>query len=117
MASFIGHLKMPHGILNKKIFEKDALEQGFDKVSKHKLSVVKKFKSIQLEVVLFAMCSATDTYDIALSAQKTDICEYMFDGDPMDQNAQNKLDFLKHLLLKIFKLLLTQIHMSTQILM
>ncbi|HMS66063.1 MAG TPA: asparagine synthetase B, partial [Ignavibacteria bacterium] len=42
---------------------------------------------------LFAMCSATDTYDIALASQYTDICESMYDGDPADQNANSKLDF------------------------
>ncbi|MEZ4950674.1 MAG: hypothetical protein R2784_15005 [Saprospiraceae bacterium] len=42
---------------------------------------------------MFAMCSATDTYDIALSANGTDICAEMYDGDPVDANAQEKLDF------------------------
>ena len=46
------------------------------------------------------MCSATDTYDIALSAEKTDICEYMFDGDPIDKNAQKSLISTKVLHLK-----------------
>ena len=49
------------------------------------------------------MCSATDSYDIALSAQNTDICKSMFDGDEMDPNAQEKLNFNKHLLFKILK--------------
>lgn len=42
---------------------------------------------------LFAMCSGTDTFDIALAAANTDICESMFDGDPADPKAQSKLDF------------------------
>jgi hypothetical protein len=42
---------------------------------------------------LFAMCSAADTYDIALSADGIDICEAIYDGDPADPNAQKKLDF------------------------
>jgi hypothetical protein len=42
---------------------------------------------------LFTMCSATDTYDIALASQYTDICETMYDGDPADPDANNKLDF------------------------
>jgi len=41
------------------------------------------------------MCSATDTYDIALSAEGVDICESMYDGDPIDPQAQRKLDFSK----------------------
>ena len=47
------------------------------------------------------MCSATDTYDIALCADKVDICEYMFDGDPMDPNAQEKLNYIIVLHLRI----------------
>ena len=39
------------------------------------------------------MCSGTDSFDIALAAEKTDICEYMFDGDGMDPNCQNQLDY------------------------
>jgi hypothetical protein len=42
---------------------------------------------------LFAMCSATDTFDIALAAHKTDICAVMFDGDPTAPNCQSQLDF------------------------
>jgi len=50
------------------------------------------------------MCSATDTYDIALASHNTDICEKMFDGDPADKNAQEKLDFSKTFAFKNFKL-------------
>ena len=42
---------------------------------------------------LFAMCSATDSYDVAMAAHQVDICDVMFDGDPMDPNAQSKLDY------------------------
>ena len=42
---------------------------------------------------LFAMCSATDTFDIALAALNVDICHAVFDGDPADPNAQAQLDF------------------------
>jgi hypothetical protein len=42
---------------------------------------------------LFAMCSATDSYDIALSAVNVDICEQMYDGDAADPDAQQKLNF------------------------
>ena len=34
---------------------------------------------------MFAMCSATDSYDIALAAEKVDICDVMYDGDPPDR--------------------------------
>ena len=82
-------------IEQKKLFEKEAKLQGFEKVSQHKLSVIKKIQEYTAGGgFLFAMCSATDTYDIALSAQYTDICEHMFDGDPIDNEAQNKLNSL-----------------------
>ncbi|MDC0189317.1 asparagine synthetase B [Flavobacteriales bacterium] len=81
-------------IEQKKIFEEQAKEQGFKKVSKQKLAVIKKIKEYTAGGgFLFAMCSATDTYDIALASEKTDICEYMFDGDPADKNATDKLNF------------------------
>ena len=83
-------------IEQKNIFEKDAKDQGFHKVSQHKMAVVHKIQEYTAGGgFLFAMCSATDTYDIALSAHKTDICEYMFDGDPIEKNAQDKLTFIE----------------------
>ncbi|MCX7767827.1 MAG: asparagine synthetase B [Flavobacteriales bacterium] len=76
--------------------EATARRWGFSKVSQLKLAVAKKIKEfVAGGGYLFAMCSATDTYDIALAAEGTDICEYMFDGDPMDPHAQEKLDFSK----------------------
>ncbi len=73
-----------------------ALEFGFDKVSELKLAVVTKFRDfVAGGGFLFAMCSATDSYDIALAAEGVDICETMFDGDGMDPQAQQKLDFSK----------------------
>ncbi len=73
-----------------------ALEFGFDKVSELKLAVVTKFRDfVAGGGFLFAMCSATDSYDIALAAEGVDICETMFDGDGMDPQAQKKLDFSK----------------------
>lgn len=53
---------------------------------------------------MFAMCSATDTYDIALAAEGIDICESMYDGDPADPSAQQKLDFEKTFAFKNFVL-------------
>lgn len=44
---------------------------------------------------MFAMCSATDSFDIALAAEGIDICEIMFDGDPSDQGYQDRLEFGK----------------------
>jgi hypothetical protein len=75
-------------------FEESARKLGFEKVSMLKLAVVKKIKEYVLGGgFLFAMCSATDTFDIALAANGVDICEVMYDGDPADPMAQKKLDF------------------------
>jgi len=71
-----------------------AKKLGFDKVSKMKLAVAQHIRDFCGNGgFLFAMCSGTDTFDIALAAANTDICESMFDGDPADPNAQSKLDF------------------------
>lgn len=78
---------------------------GYSKVSQMKLAVALKIKEFCGNGgFLFAMCSATDSYDIALAAEGVDICEYMFDGDGADPNSQNKLDFNKTLAFKDFQL-------------
>ena len=77
-------------------YEASARKHGFSKVSHLKLGIVKKIQAyVASGGFLFAMCSATDTYDIALAAEGVDICETMFDGDPMDPQAQSKMDFSK----------------------
>jgi hypothetical protein len=76
------------------MLEKTASDLGFKKVSKLKLAVAKKIKEyIGNGGFMFAMCSATDSYDIALAAQNTDICESIFDGDPASPNIDKELDF------------------------
>lgn len=73
-----------------------ARKLGFNKVSQLKLAVALKIRDFTAGGgYLFAMCSATDTYDIALAAEGVDICDAVFDGDGMDPNAQQKLDFSK----------------------
>lgn len=71
-----------------------AKKHGFAKVSQLKLAVAKKIRDFTLGGgFLFAMCSATDSYDIALSADGVDICASVYDGDGADPSAQSKLDF------------------------
>lgn len=78
----------------KEDFEASAKKLGFDKVSDAKLAVAQKIKEFTAGGgFLFAMCSATDSYDIALAAAGVDICEHMFDGDASDPNAQRELNF------------------------
>lgn len=71
-----------------------AQQLGFLKVSEMKLIVSKTIQSyVSQGGFLFAMCAATDTYDIALAAQHTDICEHMYDGDPASPDMNSHLDF------------------------
>ncbi|MBS1782710.1 MAG: asparagine synthetase B [Bacteroidetes bacterium] len=80
-----------------------AAKHGFKKVSQLKLAVAKKIREfVAGGGFMFAMCSATDTYDIALDAQNTDICDVPYDGDPMDKDAQQKLDFTQGFAFKDF---------------
>ena len=85
--------------------EATATRNGYAKVSQMKLAVAKKMSEFCAGGgFLFAMCSATDSFDIALSAEGTDICVSMFDGDPADAGAQAKLNFNKSFAFRDFKL-------------
>jgi len=87
------------------LYEKEARQLGFKKVSDEKKAVARSIKDyIAGGGFMFAMCSATDSYDIALAAENVDICDVMFDGDPPDPDAQKKLDFGKTLAFENFKL-------------
>jgi hypothetical protein len=87
--------------------EESAKKHGFSKVSQLKLAVVKKIRDFAAGGgFLFAMCSATDTYDIALSADGIDICEAMFDGDPADPAANSKLNFKNTFAFQNFSLIM-----------
>jgi hypothetical protein len=79
---------------------------GFKKVSELKLAVVKKIRDfVAGGGYLFAMCSAPDSYDIALAADGVDICTPEFDGDPIDPKAQEKLNFKNCFAFKDFTLI------------
>ncbi len=76
--------------------EQTAKQLGFNKVSQLKLAVAKKIRDfVTGGGFMFAMCSAPDSFDIALAAEGVDICSEMFDHDPIDAMAQSKLDFSK----------------------
>ena len=88
-----------------KEYEESARKHGFSKVSHLKLAIVKRIKTyVASGGFLFAMCSATDTYDIALAAEGIDICESIYDGDPADPQAQQKLDFSKTMAFENFEI-------------
>ena len=85
---------MPWYLEQQKEAEDMARKHGFPKVSQLKLAVAKHIKEfVASGGFLFAMCSATDSFDIALAADGTDICERMYDGDAADPHAQEKLIF------------------------
>ncbi len=85
--------------------EEIASRRGFSKVSKLKLAVAQKMKNfIGGGGFMFAMCSATDSYDVALAAANTDICDVMYDYDAQDPQAQSKLDFSQCLAFEKFHL-------------
>lgn len=87
------------------LYEKEAARLGFRKVSDLKKSVAHSIKEyLGSGGFMFAMCSATDSYDIALAAEEVDICDVMFDGDPPDPDAQKKLDFSRTLAFENFVL-------------
>jgi len=93
-------------IEQKKIFEESAKKNGFTKVSQQKLEVAKKIKEyIAGGGFMFAMCSATDSFDIALSAEGVDICKIMFDGDKIEENVQEKLNFNNTLAFQNFEII------------
>ena len=86
----------PWYIKEKRDAEKLASELGFNKVSESKLAVAIKIRDYVIGGgFMFAMCSATDSFDIALAAENVDICEPMFDGDGSTPNYQNKIDYNK----------------------
>ncbi len=102
---FAQYQNMPWYIEQQREAEGIARKYGFYKVSQTKLAVAKRIKEfVGGGGFLFAMCSATDTYDIALSAEGVDICERMYDGDLADPNAQSKLNFNNTLAFKDFTL-------------
>ncbi len=84
-----------------------AKETGFAKVSQMKGAVAAKIRDyVAGGGFLFTMCSGTDSYDIALAAEGTDICDTPFDGDPPDPQAQQKLDYGKTFAFTNFKLII-----------
>lgn len=88
-----------------RVNEEMAKKLGYNKVSELKLAVAKQIKNfVSGGGFLFAMCSAPDSYDIALSAEGVDICSHPFDHDAMTPNAGSKLDYNKTLAFENFKI-------------
>ena len=95
----------PWYIEQKRDLEALAQKLGYNKVSQLKSAVAEKIRAYTIGGgFLFAMCSATDSYDISLASAGVDICEPMFDGDPAEPNYQNKLDYSRSFAFKDFRL-------------
>lgn len=95
----------PWYITQVKQMEAMASELGFNKVSDQKRAVAQTIKEfVGNGGFLFAMCSGTDTFDIALASEGLDIAPTPFDGDPVDPNAQEQLDFSKSLAFENFSI-------------
>ena len=89
----------------QRLYEAMARRLGFDKVSDQKKAVAAAiYDFMNRGGFLFAMCSATDTFDISLAAADVDIVAHVFDGDPADPAAQEKLDFTRSVAFKDFAL-------------
>ena len=92
---------------DKALNEKTARELGFVKVSMLKLAVADAIDQyISDGGFLFAMCSATDTYDIARAAWKTDVVPAEFDGDAADPDCNGRLDFSRCLAFENFEVII-----------
>lgn len=96
---------MPWYIEQQREFEESARVHGYSKVSHLKLASAKRIKEFVVGGgFLFAMCSATDTYDIALAGEGVDMIDRMYDGDAPDPTAQQKLNFDNTFAFKEFKI-------------
>ena len=89
------------------MLEKTARKLGYQKVSELKKAVVETIREFVANGgFMFAMCSATDTYDVTLAAANIDICDVIYDGDPADRDANQKLDFSRTFAFENFKLVM-----------
>jgi hypothetical protein len=102
---FGAYRNAPWYIDQKKEAEELAAKLGYKKVSEEKGAVAKKVRDFVIGGgFMFAMCSATDSFDIALAADGVDICESMFDGDPSEANYQAKMNYSNTFAFKDFTL-------------
>lgn len=102
---YAAYKNTPWYIDQKKDAEALAAKLGYSKVSQEKGAVAKKIRDFVIGGgFMFAMCSATDSFDIALAADGVDICEAMFDGDASEPNYQSKLNFGNSFAFKNFTL-------------
>jgi len=96
----------PWYMRQQRLFEKKAAAAGYSSVSEHKKAVARAIRDYVIEGgFLFAMCSATDTIDIALASEGVDIVDTVFDGSPPEPGFQDKLDYSKGFCFKDYTLI------------
>lgn len=106
-GKFIHFKDFPWYREQKRVAEEIAAKFGFSKVSQLKLAVVKKITEfVSGGGYMFAMCNATDTFDVALAAEGIDIVESVYDGDPADKSANQKLNYDATLAFRDFKVVI-----------
>lgn len=102
---YAAYKNTPWYIEQKRDSEALAAKLGYSKVSQEKGAVAKKIRDFVIGGgFMFAMCSATDSFDISLTADGVDICEAMFDGDASEPNYQSKLNYGNSFAFKDFTL-------------
>ncbi|MDG2366200.1 MAG: asparagine synthetase B [Candidatus Marinimicrobia bacterium] len=87
-------------------FEQMAIKLGFDSVHTQKKMLAQMIKNyVNNGGFLFAMCSATDSFDIALATQNIDVAHSVFDGTPIQKDLIDKLKYNETLAFKDFKII------------
>jgi hypothetical protein len=102
---YVAYHNFPWYLEEERVQQAMAAKMGFAKVTQLKAAVALAIKDyVSRGGFMFGMCSATDTYDIALAADGVDIADVVYDGDPPDPVAQSRLDFSRTLAFKDFRL-------------
>ena len=90
----------------KNQFESLALKLGFSSVPEQKKALAQIIKDyVASGGFLFAMCSASDSFDIALATSRVDAAHSVYDGTPVDPDIANKLNFGATFAFNNFKLI------------
>ncbi len=107
-GKFYGGFRMQEWYVQEQIMsERLAAALGFDKVSEEKKAVARAIREyVRAGGFLFAMCSATDSFDIALAAEGIDVVPREYDHDGTTPDAQSKLDFSRCLAFENFTLIM-----------
>ena len=93
-------------ISQQKQFEAMAQKLGFSSVHNQKKALAEIIKNyVANGGFLFAMCSATDSFDIALSVMNVDVAHSVFDGSGINKNLYEKIDYNNSLAFTDFKII------------